>query len=129
VKLPRRQFLHLASGAAALSTASRAARGQPYPARPVRLIVGVAPGSVPDIVARLTGQWLERLGQPFVIENRPGAGNNIAIEAVVRAPAGGHALLLVGPASATNATLYDELNFNFLRDIAPVAGIVRRRPR
>jgi tripartite-type tricarboxylate transporter receptor subunit TctC len=125
MKLPRRQFLHLASGAAALSTASRATRGQPYPARPVRLIVGVAPGSVPDIVARLIGQWLERLGQPFVVENRPGAGNNIAIEAVVRAPADGHTLLLVGPASATNATLYDKLSFNFLRDIAPVAGIVR----
>jgi tripartite-type tricarboxylate transporter receptor subunit TctC len=125
MKLPRRQFLHLASSAAALSTAPRAARAQPYPARPVRLIVGVAPGSVPDIVARLIGQWLERLGQPFTIENRPGAGSNIATEAVVRAPADGHTLLLVQPAGATNATLYDKLSFNFIRDIAPVAGIVR----
>jgi tripartite-type tricarboxylate transporter receptor subunit TctC len=126
MKLPhRRQVLHLAAGAAAISTASRAARAQRYPARPVRLMVGVAPGSVPDIIARLIGQWLERLGQPFVIENRPGAGSNIATEAVVRAPADGHTLLLVGSSSATNATLYDKLNFNFIRDIAPVAGIVR----
>ena len=125
MKLPRRTFLHLAAGAAALSTASRAARAQPYPTRPVRLMVGVAPGSVPDIVARLIGQWLEWLGQPFVIENRPGAGSNIATEAVVRAPADGHTLLLVGPSAAINATLYDKLSFNFVRDIAPVAGIVR----
>jgi tripartite-type tricarboxylate transporter receptor subunit TctC len=88
-------------------------------------MVGVAPGSVPDIVARLIGQWLEHLGQPFVIENRPGAGSIIAAEAVVRAPANGHTLLLVGPSAALNATLYDRLSFNFIRDIAPVAGIVR----
>src|SRR5262245_13481010 len=126
MKLPhRRQVLHLAAGAAALSTASRAARAQPYPRRPVRLMVGVAPGSVPDIVARLIGQWLEHLGHPFVIENRPGAGSNIATEAVVRAPVDGYTLLLVGSSAALNATLYEKLNFNFIRDIAPVAGIVR----
>jgi tripartite-type tricarboxylate transporter receptor subunit TctC len=125
MKLSRRQFLHLAASAAALSMASRVATAQPYPTRPVRLMVGVAPGSVPDIVARLIGQWLERLGQPFVIENRPGAGSNIATEAVVRAPGDGHTLLLVGSSSAINATLYEKLNFNFINDIAPVAGIVR----
>jgi tripartite-type tricarboxylate transporter receptor subunit TctC len=125
MKLLRRKFLHLAAGAAALSTSSRIARAQRYPRRPVRLMVGVAPGSVPDIVARLIGQWLEHLGQPFVIENRPGAGSIIATEAVVRAPADGHTLLLVGSSAALNATLYDRLSFNFIRDIAPVAGIVR----
>jgi tripartite-type tricarboxylate transporter receptor subunit TctC len=125
MKLLRRKFLHLAAGAAALSTSSRIARAQRYPRRPVRLMVGVAPGSVPDIVARLIGQWLEHLGQPFVIENRPGASSIIATEAVVRAPADGHTLLLVGSSAALNATLYDRLSFNFIRDIAPVAGIVR----
>src|SRR5439155_12690823 len=97
-----------------------------FPARPVRIVVGFPPGGVGDVVARLVGQWLsERLGQPFVIENRPGAASNIATEAVVRAPADGYTLLLVNPANATSATLYDKLNFNFLRDITPVAGLVR----
>ena len=126
MKLPRRQFLHLAASAAALPIVSRIARAQTYPSRPVRLIVGYAPGGGTDIAARLMGQWLsERLGQPFIIENRPGAGGNIATEAVVRAPADGDTLLLVSLANATNATLYDELNYNFIRDIAPVAGIIR----
>jgi tripartite-type tricarboxylate transporter receptor subunit TctC len=122
----RRNFLHLAAGAAALPAVSRVARAQAYPTRPVRLIVGFTPGSAPDIVARLMGQWLsERLGQPFVIENRPGGGGNIGTEAVVRAPADGYTLLLCSTQNATNAALYDKLNFNFLRDIAPVAGIIR----
>jgi len=102
------------------------AKAQSFPVRPVRIVVGFPPGGVGDIVARLVGQWLsERLGQPFVVENRPGAASNIATEAVVRAPADGHTLLLINPANATSATLYDKLNFNFIRDIAPVAGIVR----
>ena len=126
MKLPRRQFLHLAAGAAALPAVSRIAWAQTYPSRPVRIIVGFAAGGATDILARLIGQWLsERLGQPFVIENRPGAGSNIATEAVVRAPADGYTLLLVGPPNAINATLYDKLNFNFIRDIAPVASIIR----
>ena len=126
MKLPRRQFLHLAAGAAALPAVSRVAWAQAYPTRPVRLIVGFAAGGATDIIARLIGQWLsERLGQPFVIENRPGAGSNIATEAVVRAPADGYTLLWSRPANAINATLYDKLNFNFIRDIAPVAGIIR----
>jgi tripartite-type tricarboxylate transporter receptor subunit TctC len=126
MKLPRRKFLHLAAGAAALPAFLRIARAQTYPSRPVRWIVGFAPGGGNDIVARLMGQWLsERLGQPFVIENRPGAGTNIATEAVVNADADGYSLLLVGAPNAINATLYDNLNFNFIRDIAPVAGIVR----
>jgi len=102
------------------------AKAQSFPARPVRIVVGFPPGGVSDIVARLIGQWLsERLGQPFVVENRPGAASNIATEAVVRAPPDGYTLLLVNPANATSATLYDKLNFNFIRDVAPVAGIVR----
>jgi len=127
VKLPyRRQFLHLAAGAAALPAVSRFAWAQTYPTRPVRMIVGTAPGGAQDILARLMGQWLsERLGQPFVVENRPGGGGNIATEAVVRAPADGYTLLMIGPAHAVNATLYSKLNFNFVRDIAPVAGISR----
>ena len=126
MKFPRRQFLHLAAGAAALPAVSRFAWAQTYPSRPVRIIVGFAAGGPTDILARLIGQWLsERLGQPFVIENRPGAGSNIATEAVVRAPADGYTLLLVGPANAINATLYDKLNFNFIRDIAPVASVIR----
>jgi tripartite-type tricarboxylate transporter receptor subunit TctC len=126
MKLPRRKFLHLAAGAAALPFAWRIARAQSYPARAVRLIVGFAAGGGADILARLIGQWLsERVGQPFVIENRTGAGTNIATEAVVRAPPDGYTLLLVGPSSAINATLYDKLNFNFIRDIAPVASIAR----
>jgi tripartite-type tricarboxylate transporter receptor subunit TctC len=126
MKLPRRNFLHLAAGAAVVPVLSRVACGQTYPSQPVRIIVSVAAGSNPDILARLMGQWLsERLGQPFVIENRPGGGTNIATEAVVRAPADGHTLLLVAPSSTINATLYAKLNFNFIRDIAPVAGVIR----
>jgi tripartite-type tricarboxylate transporter receptor subunit TctC len=122
----RRQFLHLAAGAAALPAISRIAWAQTYPARPVRIVVGFAPGGVTDVVARLIGQWLtERLGQPFIIENRPGAANNIGTELVVRAPPDGYTLLLVNTSNAINATLYEKLNFNFLRDIAPVAGITR----
>jgi tripartite-type tricarboxylate transporter receptor subunit TctC len=126
MKLLRRQFLNLAAGAAALPAASRLARAQAYPSRPVRIIVGFAPGGPTDIAARLMGQWLsERLGQQFIIENRPGAGSNIATEAVVRAPADGYTLLLTTGANAISATLYGKLNFMFLRDIAPVAGILR----
>src|SRR5499427_898038 len=118
MKLPhRRQFLHLAVGAAALPAGTRVARAQAYPARPVRLIVTASPGSSIDILARLIGQWLsERLGQPFVIDNRPGAGGNIGTEVVVRAPADGYTLLMAGTFNAINATLYDKLNFNFIRD-------------
>ena len=123
MKLPRRNFLHLAAGAVALPAVSRMARAQAYPSRPVRLIVPVAPSGASDITARLMGQWLsERLGQPFIIENRPGAANNVGTEAVVRAPADGYTLLLSGITNTTNATIYDKLNFNFIRDIAPVAG-------
>jgi tripartite-type tricarboxylate transporter receptor subunit TctC len=127
MKLRRRQFLHLAAGAAALPVASRIAWAQTYPTRLVRFVVGGPPGGPQDILARLMGQWLsERLGQPFVIDNRPGAGTNIAAEAVVRAPADGYTLLMIGAANAINATLYEKLNFNFMRDIAPVAGITRQ---
>jgi tripartite-type tricarboxylate transporter receptor subunit TctC len=126
MKLPRRRFLHLAAGAAALPAASRFAWAQAYPTRPVRIIVGQAAGSGSDTAARLIGQWLsERLGQQFIIDNRPGAAGNIATEAVVRALPDGHTLLLVNAGNAINATLYDNLNFNFIRDIAPVAGIFR----
>jgi tripartite-type tricarboxylate transporter receptor subunit TctC len=127
MKLPhRRQFLHLAAGAAALPAVSRIARAQTYPTRPVRLIVPIAPAGASDITARLMGQWLsERLGQPFIIENRPGGGGNVGTEAAVRAPADGYTLLLCGIVNATNVTLYDQLNFNFIRDIAPVAGVIR----
>jgi tripartite-type tricarboxylate transporter receptor subunit TctC len=122
----RRQFLHLAAGAAALPAVSRIARAQAYPTRPVRIIVGFAAGGGVDIAARLIGQWLsEQLSQQFIIENRPGAGTNIATETVARAPADGYTLLLVNPANAVNATLYDKLNFNFMNDFAPVAGIMR----
>ena len=126
MKLPRRQFLHLAASAAALPAVSRIAWAQAYPARPVRWIVPAPPGGPLDIVARLFGQWLsERLGQPFIVENRPGGGTNIATELVARAPADGYTLLSVVTAAAINATLYDKLNFNFIRDIAPVASIIR----
>jgi tripartite-type tricarboxylate transporter receptor subunit TctC len=128
MKLPhRRQFLHLAAGAAALPAVSRIARAQAYPSRPVRIVVGFpAGGSASDIVARLIGQWLsERLGQQFVVENRPGAATNIATEAVVRAPPDGYTLLFVTSTNALNATIYDNLNFNFISDIAPVAGLIR----
>jgi tripartite-type tricarboxylate transporter receptor subunit TctC len=126
MKLPRRNFLHLAAGAAALPVVSRIAWAQAYPSLPVRLIVPVAPAGASDITARLIGQWLsERLGQQFVIDNRPGGGTNIGTEAVVRAPADGYTLLVVGSYNATNAALYDKLNFNFIRDIAPVAGVFR----
>ena len=125
MKLPRRKFLYLAA-AAALPAISRSAWAQAYPTRPVRIVVGFAPGGVTDVVARLIGQWLtERLGQPFIIENRPGGGANIGIEAVVRAPADGYTLLVIGTTAAINATLFEKLNYNFIRDIAPVASIIR----
>jgi tripartite-type tricarboxylate transporter receptor subunit TctC len=126
MKLPRRRFLHLAAGAAALPAVPRTARAQGYPARPVRIIVGYAPAGAGDISARLMGQRLsERLGQQFLIENRPGAGTNIATEAVVRAAPDGYTLLMSSAANAINATLYERLNFNFIRDLTPVAGIMR----
>jgi tripartite-type tricarboxylate transporter receptor subunit TctC len=126
MKLPRRKFLHLAAGAAALPALPRSAHAQAYPAQPVRIIVGFAAGSGSDIMARLMAQWLsERLGQPFVIENRAGAGGNVGTEAVVKAPPDGYTLLKVVPANTVNDTLYDKLPFNFIRDIAPVAGMVR----
>src|SRR5262245_37141359 len=126
MKLPRRNFLHLAAGAAALTALSRTASAQAYPTRPVRLIVPIAPAGANDITARLIGQWLsERLGQQFVIENRPGGGANIGTEAVVHAPADGYTLLMVGGYNAINATLYQKLNFNFIGDIAPVATLTR----
>jgi tripartite-type tricarboxylate transporter receptor subunit TctC len=125
MQLPRRTFLRLAVGAAALPAASRIASAQAYPSRPVRWVVGYTPGGGNDIIARLMGQWLqERLGQPFVIENRPGAASNIATEAVVKAPADGYTLVLANFANAANTALYKNLKFNFIRDIVPVAGIV-----
>ena len=126
MKLCRRHFLRLIAALAALPAVQHIARAQTYPTRPVRWIVPYAAGGPTDIVARLLGQWLsERFGQQFVVENRPGAGTNIGTEAVVRAPADGHTLLLVSPANAINATLYERLNFNFIRDVAPVASILR----
>src|SRR2546421_4987808 len=127
MKLPRRNFLHLAVGAVALPAFSCVARAQAYPARPVRVIVPFAPAGTTDIAARLMGQWLsERLGEQFVIENRPGVSTTIGTEAVVRAPADGHTLLLVTTSSAINTTLFEgKLNYNFLRDIVPIAGIFR----
>ena len=125
MKLARRRFLHLTAGAAALSALPRTAMAQAYPSRPVRWVVGFAPGGGNDIIARLLSQWLSRrMGQQFFVENRPGAGTNIATEIVVNAPADGYTLLFVGVSSAINATLYDNLKFVFLRDIAPVAGIM-----
>ena len=127
MKLPhRRHVLHLAAGAAALPAVSRISWAQAYPSRPVRVIVGFAAGGATDIVARILGQWLsERLGQQFVVENRPGAGTNIATEVVVNAAPDGHTLLMVSPTNAVNASLYDKLSYNFIRDIAPVAGVTR----
>jgi tripartite-type tricarboxylate transporter receptor subunit TctC len=126
MKLPRRNFLHLAAGAAALPAVPRIAWAQAYPSRPVRLIAGFPPGGVLDLFARLIGQWLsERLGQPFIVENRAGAGGNLAAEAVVKAPPDGYTLLQIGAHNAWNVALYDNLTFNFIRDIAPVASIYR----
>jgi tripartite-type tricarboxylate transporter receptor subunit TctC len=126
MRLPRRQFLQLAVGAGALPAVSRIARAQVYPTRPVRIVVGFPAGGTTDIMARLMGQWLsERLGQQFVIENRPGAAGNIAAEAVVKSAPDGYTLLQVGTPNAINATLYTNLGFNFIRDIAPVSGIMR----
>jgi tripartite-type tricarboxylate transporter receptor subunit TctC len=126
MKLPRRGFLHLAAGAAALPATARVARALDYPTRPVHLLVGFAAGGINDIIARLSGQWLSnRLGQPFVIEDRPGAGSNLATEAVVRARPDGYTLLQASGSNSYNDTLYDNLNFNFVRDIAPVASVMR----
>jgi len=126
MKLPRRNFLHLAAGAAALPAVARFASAQAYPSRPVRLVVGYAPGGAGDISMRLLGQWLsERFGQQFIVENRTGAGTNIATESVVRAAADGYTLLMSSAANAINATLYDRLNFNFIRDTTPISGILR----
>jgi tripartite-type tricarboxylate transporter receptor subunit TctC len=124
MNLPRRKFLQLAAGAAALPLVSRVATAQSYPSRPVRIIVPDVPGGSNDVYVRLIAQRLsERLGQPFIMENRPGAGSNIGTEAAVRSAADGYTLLSVGPGAVINATLYDKLNFNFIRDIVPVAGI------
>jgi tripartite-type tricarboxylate transporter receptor subunit TctC len=124
MKCPRRRFLRLAGGAAALAALSRVVRAQDYPTRPVRIVVGFAAGGVTDIAARLIGQWLsERLGEQFIIDNRPGAGSNIATDAVIHSAPDGYTLLLVGPAAAINATLYPRLGFNFLHDTAPVASV------
>src|ERR1700684_678677 len=126
MKLLRRQFLHLAAGAASLPAVGRIARADTYPSHPVRLVVGVAAGSTTDILARLVGQWLsQRLGQQFVIENRPGAGGNIGAETVVKSAPDGYTLLMAPPAVAGHAALYAPLNFDFLRDTAAVAGVVR----
>src|SRR5262245_63025420 len=127
MKLPhRRSFLHLAAGAAAVPAMPRLVRAQAYPTRPVRIIVPYAPGGAPDIVARVMAQWLsERLAQPFVIENRPGAGGNIGTEAAVRAAPDGYTLLYVVTANAISATLFDNLKFNFISDITPVASTIR----
>src|SRR5213080_2978887 len=126
MKLPRRNFLHLAAGVATLPAMSRFAWAQAYPTRPVRIVLPFAPGGVNDITARLIGQLLtERLGQQFLIENRTGGGGNIGIEAAVRSAADGHTLLVVGTTAAINATLFEKLNFNFIRDVAPVVSIIR----
>src|SRR5215467_14177870 len=126
MKLPRRNFLYLAAGAVALPAVSRTAWPQAYPSRPVRIIVGFSPGGATDIMARLIGQWLsERLGQQFIVENRPGAASNVATEAVVNAPPDGYTLLVATSVNAINATLYEKLNFNLIRDVTPVASIHR----
>ena len=127
LKLSRRSFLHLATGVSVLPIASRIAKAQSYPSRPVRIIVGTAPGGSFDILARLMGQWLsERFGHPFIVENRPGAANNIATEAVVHASADGHTVLMIGPDHTINATVFDKLKFSFIGDIAPVGSITRQ---
>jgi tripartite-type tricarboxylate transporter receptor subunit TctC len=126
VKFHRRKFLHITAGAAALPALSRITWAQAYPTRPVRIVVGFPPGGSTDIAARIVGQWLsERLGQQFIVENRPGAGGNIGAETVVRAPADGYTLLMAGFPNAVNSALYDKLNFNFVRDLAPVASVMR----
>jgi tripartite-type tricarboxylate transporter receptor subunit TctC len=126
MKLPRRQFLHLAAGAAVLPAASRIARAQTYPTRPVRILVGFTAGGAVDIAARVIGQWLsEQLRQQFIVENRSGAGSNVATEVVIRAPADGYTLLQGSATNAINATLYEKLNFNFITDITPIAGVIR----
>ena len=126
MQLPRRRLLHLAAGVAALPAVSRVARSQAYPTRPVRIIVGFAPGQAIDVTTRLVGQWLsDRLGQQFIIENRPGAGGNIGTEVVVRAPPDGYTLLAIGSNNMINGALYEKLSFDFLRDIAPVASVGR----
>src|SRR5262249_15056096 len=126
MKLPRRNFLHLAAGAAALPVVSQIAWAQAYPTRPVKIVVSSAAGGPSDILARLTAQWLsERLGQQFIVENRPGASGNIGAEAVVRSPPDGHTLLLIDPTPTVNATLFDKLNFDFARDITPVAAVAK----
>ena len=126
MRRPRRRFLRLAAGVAALPVVPRFARAQAYPSRPVRIVVGFAPGGPNDLNARLVGQWLsERLGQPFIIDNRPGASGNIAMESVVRSPPDGYTLVMVALSSAVNATLFENLPFVFLRDIAPVGAISR----
>src|SRR5579862_8469043 len=126
MKLPRRQFLHLAAGAGALPVASRIAGAETYPSRPVRLIVGFPAGGLTDILARLLSPWLsERLGQQFIVEDQPGAGTNLATETVVRALPDGYTFLMATSTNAINATLYDNLKFNFLRDTTPVASIAR----
>jgi tripartite-type tricarboxylate transporter receptor subunit TctC len=126
MKFARRQFLHLTANAAALPAVSRIAWAQTYPSRPVRILVGFIAGGAFDMTARLMGQWLsERLHQPFIVENRPGASTNIAAEAAIRAPADGYTLFLGGATNAINATLYEKLNFNFIADTAPITGIIR----
>src|SRR3954465_1680921 len=126
MNFPRRQLLKLAVGATALPAFTQLLKAENYPTRPIRLVIGYTPGGSADLTARLMGQWLsDRLGQTFVVENRPGGGTNIATEAVVRAPPDGYSVLLAAPANAINASLYDKLNFNFLRDTEPVAGIIR----
>ena len=126
MKLPRRTFLHLAAGAAALPAVSRFAWAETYPSRPVRIVVTSAAGNAPDIIARLIGQWLsERLGQQFIVENRSGGGGNIGTEAVVKSPGDGYTLIMIATNNAINTSLYEKLNFNFMRDIAPVASMVR----
>ena len=126
MRLPRRKFLHLAGGIATFPAVLRMGKAENYPYKPVRFIIGYTPGGSADIAARLIGQWLsERLGQSFIVESRPGAGSNIGTEAVIRSPPDGYTILLVAPANAINATLYRKLNYNFIRDVAPVAGIIR----